>query len=68
MFTDLEVRLMLSFWFASVVASWGYQYQCLFYIVIVCLGGFSFEAWLGLSFLCVVVLLISGVIRAAKAA
>lgn len=66
MFTDVETRIMLSFWFASVLASWGYQYQCLMYLLVVLLGGFTLEAWLGLSFLCVATLLISGVIRAAK--
>lgn len=68
MFTPLEGRLFVSFFLASFTASYSYQYQALFYLLCVLLGGVVTDEniWTAYTFFYVAGCLFSGLIRAAR--
>jgi hypothetical protein len=58
--------MLAGLFLASITAAYKFQYQALFYILVVCYGVYTLEGFFLVSLWHVVLVLITGVIRATK--
>lgn len=57
--------LLIAFFFGSIMASYKFQYQSLFYILVVAYAAFTLPSFIVITLWYLVILIVSGAIRTA---